>query len=310
MRILVAGATGAVGRPLVRQLVAAGHEVLGTTRSSDRMDRVRNLGAEAVVLDASETSAIGPAVRKAEPEIVINQLTELPDKIDLKKAAESLAPTTKLRAEAGPALVEAAREVGARRVISQSIAFNYAPEGDWVKAEDAPLRAPADGPPRDPGTGAARLEQATVEAEGIEGVALRYGYFYGPGTFFDPDGSTYADVKARRYPIVGKGTGVFSFIHVEDAASATVAALDGPQGIYNVVDDDPAPLAEWLNHYAEVLGAKPPRRVPFWLAKLVGGEMAVRALDLRGADNAKAKRDLGWAPKYPSWREGFRTELG
>ncbi len=215
-----------------------------------------------------------------------------------------------MRAEAGPALIEAARGAGARRVISQSIAFNYAPEGDWVKGEDAPLRAPADGPARDPGTAAARLERATLEAEGVEGVVLRYGYFYGPGTYYARDGSTAADVLARRYPIVGEGTGVFSFIHVEDAAAATLAALAGPPGAYNIVDDDPAPLAEWLPYYAEVLGAKPPRRIPLWLAKLVAGDTATSALTLRGADNSKAKRELGWEPRYASWREGFRAELG
>ena len=309
MRVLVAGATGAIGRPLVPLLVEAGHEVLGATRSSDRMDRVRALGAEPVVLDAADLEAIAPAVAEARPDIVVNQLTDLPERIDMRKANQSLASTTKLRAEAGPALIEAARAAGTRRVISQSIAFNYAPEGDWVKDESAPLRAPAEGPAADPGTGAARLERATIEAEGIEGVALRYGYFYGPGTFFDPAGSTYADVLKRRYPIVGKGTGVFSFIHVADAAAATVAAIAGPPGVYNVVDDDPAPLREWLPAYAEAIGAKPPRRVPLWLARLVAGQMAVSALNLRGASNAKAKRELGWAPRYASWREGFRAEL-
>jgi nucleoside-diphosphate-sugar epimerase len=307
--VLVAGATGAIGRPLVPMLVEAGHEVVGTTRSSDRMDRVRALGAEPLVLDATDVAAIAPAVASARPDVVINQLTDLPDKIDLRKAAKSLAPTTRLRAEAGPALIEAARAAGARRVISQSIAFNYAPEGDWVKDEEAPLRAPAEGPVADPGTAAARLERATIEGEGIEGVVLRYGAFYGPGTFYARDGSTAADVLARRYPIVGKGTGVFSFIHVADAASATVAAVSGPPGIYNVVDDEPATLAEWLPFYAEVLGAKPPRRIPLWIARLVAGQMATSALTLRGAANAKAKRELGWAPRLASWREGFRAEL-
>jgi 2-alkyl-3-oxoalkanoate reductase len=291
-------------------LIDAGHEVVGTTRSSDRMDRVRALGAEPAVLDATDVEAIGPLLADVKPDVVINQLTDLPEKIDLRKATESLAATTRLRAEAGPALIEAARAAGARRMISQSIAFNYAPEGDWVKDESAPLRAPADGPAADPGTAAAQLERATLEAVGIEGVVLRYGYFYGPGTFYARDGSTAADVLTRRYPIVGKGTGVFSFVHVADAASATVSAVEGPAGVFNVVDDEPAALSEWLPVYAELLGAKPPRRVPLWLARLVAGRMATSALTLRGADNARAKRELGWTPRYASWREGFRAELG
>ncbi|HEX2360400.1 MAG TPA: NAD(P)-dependent oxidoreductase [Solirubrobacterales bacterium] len=311
MRILVAGATGAIGRPLLPLLSDAGHDVVGTTRSRDRIDRVRRLGAEPAVLDGGDVDAIGALVADLKPDVVINQLTDLPERIDLRKTRESLATTTQLRARAGPALARAAAAAGVRRLISQGQAFSYAPEGDWVKSEEAPLRrasGPAEG---DPLAALHALERATLETPGLDGVMLRYGFFYGPGTYYARDGSTARDVLARRYPIVGKGSGVFSFIHVDDAAAATAAAAErGGPGAYNVVDDDPAPLSGWLPFYAEVLGAKKPRRVPLWMARLVAGPAAVAALDLRGASNAKAKRELGWSPRYPSWRQGFREALG
>jgi nucleoside-diphosphate-sugar epimerase len=193
-------------------------------------------------------------------------------------------------------------------VISQSIAFIYAAEGEGLKDEDAPLREPAGR--GDPAAAVQTLEAATLGTEGVEGVVLRYGYFYGPGTYFAPTGSTAHDVRRRRYPVLGSGDGVFSFIHVDDAAAATVAAVErGAPGVYNVVDDEPAPMREWLPAYAEAIGAKRPLRVPLWLAKRVGGPMVASAAELRGASNAKAKAELGWGPRHPSWRQGFRDAL-
>lgn len=310
-RVLVAGATGAIGRPLLPLLVAAGHEVVGTTRSRDRFGLISAAGAEPVQLDGGDLDAVRAIVAERRPDVVINQLTNLPDRLDLRKTGESIASTSRLRSEAGPALADSTAAAGARRLISQSVAFMYAPEGDWIKDEEAPLRSSPDGPEADPGTATARLEQATLGTPGIDGVVLRYGYFYGPGTYYAADGTTARDVIARRYPIVGRGTGVFSFVHVDDAAAATAAAVErGAPGVFNVVDDDPAPLSEWLPAYAEALGAKRPRRIPLWLARLVAGPTATSALSMRGASNAKAKRELGWEPRHPSWRQGFRDALG
>jgi nucleoside-diphosphate-sugar epimerase len=312
MRVLVAGATGVIGRPLVKQLSAAGHEVLGTTRSPERAEAVRGLGAEPVVVDARDTDALRAAVIDARPEVVINQLTNLPPKLDYKRPAETFGPTTELRGKVGPVLAGAAAESGARRLIVQSVCFLYASTGKRAHAEDDGL---IDLPPELPAAQGAialeTLERSTLETPGIEGVVLRYGFFYGPGSAYASDGGWAGDARKRRLPIVGKGTGIFSFIHMDDAVSATIAALDRGSGIYNVCDDDPGPMSEWLPAYAEALGAKRPRRVPVWLASLVGGKQAaVMSTALEGASNEKAKRELGWQPRYPSWRQGFREALG
>lgn len=312
MRVFVAGATGAIGRPLVRQLVEAGHEVTGTTRSPERAARLEEQGATAAIVDAFDRERVMEAVAAAQPEVVVHQLTDLPEAIDLRKLDESYRGNDRIRREATPHLIDAARAAGARRIVAQSIAFLYAPEGGAVKDEDDPawVAAPA---PLDRGIGTVvGVERAVTEAEGIEGVVLRYGFFYGPGTYYAADGSTATEVRKRRYPLVGSGSGVFSYIHVEDAASATIAALDrGAPGIYNVVDDEPAPMRDWLPVYADALGAKAPRRFPAFLARVIAGRFATAmALDLRGASNAKAKRELGWTPRYASWREGFAAELG
>jgi nucleoside-diphosphate-sugar epimerase len=312
MRVFLAGASGAIGRPLLPLLVGAGHEVVGTTRSEEKADAIREAGAEPAIVDALDAEAFGRAVSEARPEVVINQLTSLPDALDFRDP-ETFAATNRLRSEAGPALAAAAAEAGARRLLAQSVAFFYAPVGDRVKGEEDPLIEP---PPESPMAGGVaslrELERSTLEAPGLDGLVLRYGYFYGPGTHYAPDGGTAEMVRKRRFPVVGRGGGVFSFIHVEDAAEATVAAVErGSPGVYDVVDDDPAPLREWLPLYAEALGAKRPHRVPVWLARLVAGrEAAGLATELRGASNAKAKRELGWAPRYPSWRLGFREALG
>jgi len=311
MKVFVAGASGAIGRPLVRQLVAAGHEVTGTTRREERAEEIRAAGAKAVVCDALDGAALGAAVKEASPEVVVNQLTRLPQRYDPRKASFYEA-TNRLRGEGGRNLLEGARAAGARRFLTQSIAFLYAPEGDWVKDEDA---RPFDDAPGHFGPAVKTMlghELEVLGSTGPEGLVLRYGQLYGPGTYYARDGHLGREGSRRRFPIVGPGTGTFSFLHVEDAVGATVAALDrGAPGIYNVADDEPAPLREWLPIFAEALGAKPPRRVPVWLARLLAGSAtAAMATQLRGASNAKAKRDLAWSPRYPSWRQGFREALG
>jgi 2-alkyl-3-oxoalkanoate reductase len=311
MKVFVAGASGAIGRPLVRRLAAAGYEVTGATRREDRAEEIRAAGAEAVVVDAFDAPALEAAVKDAAPDVVVNQLTSLPQRYDPRKAS-FYEGTNRVRREGGHNLVEAARAAGARRFLTQSISFLYAPEGDWVKDEEA---RPFDDAPGHFGPAVRVMvdhEREVVESPDFEGLALRYGQFYGPGTYFAGDGHLGREVQRRRFPVVGEGTGTFSFLHLEDAAAATLAALDhGAPGVYNVVDDEPAPLSEWLPVYAEALSAKPPRRVPVWLARLVAGKaVADTAVSLRGASNAKAKRELGWQPSYASWRQGFREALG
>jgi nucleoside-diphosphate-sugar epimerase len=279
------------------------------TRREEKAAEIREAGGEAVVCDVFDTAALNEAVAAARPEAVVHALTALPSRF--KPKADYLAGTNRVRTEGTRNLVAAAQGAGARRVVAESVAFFYEPEGDWVKDEEAPLfRDP-------PGRFAAgcdalvELEERVTSAEGLEGVVLRFGWFYGPGTYYDRGGSLAEETLKRRNPIVGSGDGVFSFIHVDDAAAAIVAALDhGSPGIYNVVDDEPAPLREWLPAYADALGAKPPRRVPAWLARLVAGaDLASTAVSMRGASNAKAKRELSWQPAHPSWRQGFRKSL-
>jgi nucleoside-diphosphate-sugar epimerase len=311
MKIFVAGASGAIGGPLVRQLLAAGHEVTGMTRHQERAARMRDAGARAVVCDAFDRAALERAVAEAAPDVVVNQLTSLPRKYDPRRAS-FYAATNRVRGEGGHNLVEAARAAGVRRFLTQSIAFLYAPEGGWVKDEEA---RPFSDAPGHFGPSVETLlahEREVLECPDFTGLVLRYGQFYGPGTYLAADGYMGREVRRRRFPVVGPGTGMFSFLHVEDAAGATLAALErGGAGVYNVADDEPARLSEWLPVYAEALGAKPPRRVPVWLAKLVAGSsVAASAVELRGASNAKAKRELGWEPRHPSWREGFRAALG
>jgi len=310
MRVFVAGASGAIGQPLVRQLVAAGHEVTGMTRREERAEEIRAAGATAIRCNVFSLDDVNNALHLTEPEVVINQLTSLPRKYNPRRAS-FYAETDRVRREGGHNLVEASRAAGVRRFLTQSIAFLYAPEGEWVKDEDARPFDDAPGHFRSAVEAMLSHEREVVECPDFEGLVLRYGQFYGPGTYYAADGHLGREVRRRRFPIVGPGTGTFSFLHVEDAAGATVAALDrGAAGVYNVVDDEPAPLHEWLPVYAKALGAKPPRRVPVWLAKLVAGSsVAQMAVGLRGASNAKAKRELGWQPRYPSWRDGFSEDL-
>jgi 2-alkyl-3-oxoalkanoate reductase len=307
MKVFVAGASGAIGRPLVRQLVAAGHEVTGMTRREERAEQIRAAGASAAVCDVFDAAALEAAVRAAAPEAVVHLLTALPPRIDYRAKEDPLAPTNRVRGEGTRNLIAAAKAAGARRIVAESVAFFYAPQGDWVKDEDAPLFHGAPPPFGDAAEALAGLERQVTEAEGMEGIVLRFGWLYGPGTYYDRDGSLTEDAHKRRMPVVGKGTGTFSFVHVEDAASAVLAALErGAPGAYNVVDDEPAPMREWAPAFAEAVDAKKPLRVPAWLARLVAGAgAATMATQLRGASNAKAKHELGWQPRYPSWRQGF-----
>jgi 2-alkyl-3-oxoalkanoate reductase len=309
MKVFVSGASGAIGRFLVPQLLEAGHDVVGMTRRQERADALSALGARGVVVDALDREAVRRAVLDAEPEAVIDELTSLPRDYDLRDK-HLYDANDEIRSKGTPALHDAAREAGVRRFVMQSIAFVYEPQGGWVKSEDDPVWL---GAPMPFGRSVKVVydnEQRVVCADDLEGVVLRYGFLYGPGTYFASDGSIAAQVRKRRFPVVGKGEGMSSYVHLHDAATATVAALERGRGIYNIVDDDPAPLHDWLPLYAEAIGAKKPRRVPIWLARLfAGGSVASMATIVRGASNAKAKAQLGWVPVLPSWREGFRTAL-
>ncbi len=306
MRILLAGATGAIGRPLVPQLVAAGHEVIGTTRSAARADALRTAGATPVVCDLLEPGQPRALVADHRPDVVIDQLTSLPDDFDLRRK-DVYDANDRIRRAGSGALIAAAAELGVQRYVLQSIAFLYAPVGGPVKSEDDPVWDDAP-EPFARSVGVVRANERALLAAPFAGLVLRYGFFYGPGTYFADDGSTTRQIRARRYPIVGSGDGVLSLVHVADAAAATlVAAERGASGVYNVVDDEPTPVRDWLPAVAQLLGAKPPRRVPAWLARLLAGPYAVAAATaVRGASNEKAKRDLGWRPLLPSWREGLR----
>ena len=297
----------------MRQLVQAGHEVSGTTRSESRAGLIREDGGDPVVVDALDRGALLSAVAGARPDAVVHQLTLIPSEINPRKMAEQFEVTDRLRTEGTHNLVDAARAAGARRVIAQSIAFVYRMDGrpDEVKTESDPLMGD-DAPQSVRGIAAAvaEMERTVLDAGGI---VLRYGYFYGPGTSYAAsDGATAQRVRKRGFPIMGDGAGVFPFIHVDDAAAATVAALErGDPGVYNVVDDEPAPLREWMPVYAEAVGAKPPRRVPKLAARIAAGKMAAEgATKMRGVSNEKAKRELGWEPRYPSWRQGFFEAAG
>jgi len=306
MRVFLAGATGVIGRVLLPQLIRSGHDVVAMTRAAERRDELRAAGAEPVVCDALDAEALRTAVTAARPQAVIHQLTSLPSRLEPRKYATQLAATNRLRREGTGNLVAAAQAAGAERIVAQSIAFAYAPEGGWVKDEGAPLGL-ALPPPMSEAIGAvAELERQVLEAGG---TVLRYGYLYGPQTGFHPDGYYAELARKRQFPIVGSGQGRWSFVHVDDAAEATVAALErGEPGVYNVVDDEPAPVSDWVPVFAESVGAKRPFRVPAWLARLIAGRVAVAGMTAqRGASNAKAKSELGWAPTHATWRDGFRA---
>jgi len=312
MRIFLAGATGAIGQRLVPLLVDAGHEVVGSTRTPAKVDGLRLAGVTPVVLDGRDGDAVRLAVLEAEPEVVIHQMTALSGNLDLRHFAESFAETNRLRTETTDRLIDAAVEAGAKRFIAQSFAgWPNEQSGGPVKTEEAPLNTDPPKQVHETLGAILHLESVTTGTPGIEGLALRYGGLYGAGNALGKDGVMLEAVVKRQMPIVGGGSGIWSFLHIDDAAQATALAVDrGAPGIYNIVDDEPAPVSEWLPYLAEVLGARKPRRVPVWLARLIVGEPLVSMMTkIRGSSNAKAKRELGWKLEYPSWRVGFRDGL-
>ena len=310
MRVFVAGGTGVIGRRLVPQLVARGHQVTATTTSETRLGLLSHLGADAVVLDGLDAAAVGEAVAAARPDAIVNEMTALSEthagKPNLRRPDRFFATTSRLRTEGTDHLLAAAQAAGVSNFVAQGAAiFNGTREGGWVKTEEDPLDMATLARKLVEGTKAIRhLEDAVVSAGG---AVLRYGSLYGPGATDDQ----VKLVRRRMFPLVGGGTGYFSWVHLDDAASATVLAVEQrAAGIFNIVDDEPAPVSQWLPYLAECAGAKPPRRLPKWLARLVAGEMVVGMMtEGRGFSNAKAKRDLGWQLQYPSWRQGFREEL-
>jgi 2-alkyl-3-oxoalkanoate reductase len=300
MRVFVAGASGAIGSHLLPELVARGHEVIGTSRSPEKSDRLDALGAEPIVLDLLDSGAVRRAVTTARPDAIVHEATALTGLSDLRNPDKAFAQTNRLRTEGTDALLAAARDIDVRRFVAQSFtSWPYAREGGPVKTEEDPLDPKPVSTMRETLDAIRHVEQAVV---GAGGIALRYGGFYG-----SPDDAQLELVRKRRFPIVGDGGGIWSFIHLDDAATATALALEaGAPGIYNVVDDEPAPVSEWLPVLADVIHAKPPRHVPRWLARILAGEAGVALMtEIRGASNEKAKRELGWTLRYPSWRQGF-----
>jgi nucleoside-diphosphate-sugar epimerase len=312
MKVFIAGASGAVGKRLVPLLVEHGHQVTGTTRS--RPEAVRSLGATAVTLDVLDRDATIAAVAAARPDVVVHQATALKGALTNPRHIDrAFATTNRLRSEGTDNLLAAAQKAGAERFVAQSFAgWPSAREGGPVKTEDDPLDPDPPAALRPVLDAIRHLERAVTSAEGLEGVVLRYGGFYGPGTSMERGGGEQTEmVRKRRMPIVGDGGGIWSLVHIDDVATATLAAIErGTTGIYKVSDDEPAPVREWLPVLADALGAKPPRRVPRWLARLVGGEATVVMMtEIRGSSNAKARRELGWAPRYATWRDGFASGL-
>jgi nucleoside-diphosphate-sugar epimerase len=312
MKVFVAGGAGAIGRKLVPQLVGADHHVVATTRSPKGAEEIRSMGAEPAIVDGLDEQGMVDAVTRAQPEVVVHEMSALAGKPDLRHFDRWFATTNQLRTKGTDYLVRAAREAGARRLIVQSYSgWPNIRKGDAVKTEEDPLDPDPPKWQRESLDAIRYIEKVVPVAEGLEGVVLRYGGLYAAGTGGLSD-EILELIRKRRFPVVGDGAGVWSFVYTGDAASATVAALDrGTPGIYNVVDDDPAPASVWLPYLAEVIRAKPPRRVPVWLGQILAGEVPVSMMTrIRGSSNAKARRELGWTPRYPSWREGFAAEAG
>jgi nucleoside-diphosphate-sugar epimerase len=301
-----------IGPVLVPLLVKDGHQVSAMTRTPGKIDALEAMDAEPVLCDVYDADRLRDAVLAARPEVVISHLTDLPRQFNPRKIKEAYARNDRVRGQGSENLIAAAEAAGARRFLWQTVSFMTRPVGPPVLDETAPLWADA------PGRAATsirlheRMERLITGNRNLEGIVLRFGFWYGPRTGFASDGAIGKAVKKRRYPIVGNGGAMSQFVHVDDVAEATIAAMTGGgSGVYNITDDDPAPMREWLPEYARALGAKPPRRVPVWLAKfLVGGFLAAQATQMRGASNEKAKRELDWKPRYASWREGFQTALG
>lgn len=313
MRVFVAGSTGAIGKFLVPKLLESGHDVIALSRSARKVASLEQMGAEVTLADALDAQELTAAVQKADPEVIIHQLTALVGAGNFKRMDEEFEQTNRLRTEATDTLLTAGRQVGARRFIVQSFCgWPFAREGGAVKSEDDPLDPNPPASFRKILEAIRYLEEAVLRARDLEAFALRYGILYGPGTAIAKAGSVVELVRKRKLPLVGDGGGIWSFTHVQDAADATVAAVShGAPGIYNVVDDEPAPVATWLPFLAQTVGAKPPRRLPAWLARFAIGDGGVSMMTkIRGGSNAKVKRNLGWRPIYPSWRRGFVEGLG
>jgi nucleoside-diphosphate-sugar epimerase len=309
MKVFVAGATGAIGMQLVPRLVGKGHDVVGMTRSESKQDAVRALGATPVVADALDPAQVAELLATVEPDVIVHQLTAISTP-DPRHFDRDFALTNRLRTEATDHMLSAGRAVGIERFVAQSYcAWPYARVGGPVKSEGDPLDPTPAREMRESLAAIRHLEAAVLGADWTEGIVLRYGAFYGPGTSLSPGGEQFEMVRKRRYPVVGGGGGVWSFVHIADAADATVEAVEhGGRGVYNVADDEPAPVAEWLPALAQMLGAKKPRHVPRFIGRMFAGEAgAVMMTEIRGASNAKAKRELGWRPQHSSWREGFAT---
>ena len=308
MRVFVAGATGAIGNQLVPRLAAAGHEVVGMTRSESKQAMLHELGAVPAVADALDPDQVAEAVGRAKPDVIVDQLTAI-GALDLRHFDRDFAMTNRLRTEGTDYLLSAGQAVGVRRFVAQSVAGYgaYARTGGPVKSEQDPLDPAPAHEMRQTLAAIRHLEEAVLGARWTEGIVLRYGAFYGPGTTLAPGEEQFELIRKRKFPLVGNGAGVWSFIHVADAAEATEAAVEhGGRGVYNVVDDDPAPVAEWLPALAQTLGAKKPMRVPRFVGRLFAGQVGEMMMtELRGASNAKAKREFAWRPGHPSWREGF-----
>jgi nucleoside-diphosphate-sugar epimerase len=308
MKVFLAGATGALGKRLIPRLIANGHSVVGTTRSEAKAPLLWDLGAKPLVVNALDHDGVIAAVVAEQPDAIVHQLTALAG-VDFRKFEKSFELTDRLRSEGTDILLAAANAAGVERFVAQSYAgWPYARTGGNVKREDDPLDPEPAKQTRRSLDAIRHLESAVTKANGI---VLRYGGFYGPGTGLEPSGEQLEAVRKRQFPLLGDARGIWSFVHIDDAAAATVAALEhGRPGIYNIVDDDPAPVAEWLPYLAEVAGAKPPRHLPLWLGRMVGGEHMVVLMDeARGASNEKARRELGWEPSHHSWRTGFPDVL-
>jgi nucleoside-diphosphate-sugar epimerase len=308
MRVFVAGATGAIGKQLVPRLAAAGHEVHGMTRSESKQALLDELGAVPVVADALDPGEVAEAVGRARPDVIVHQLTAI-GAVNMRRFDRDFALTNRLRTEGTDHLLSAGQEVGVRRFVAQGVGSYaaYARTGGPVKSEEDPLDPTPAREMRETQAAIRHVEEAVLGARWAEGIVLRYGVLYGPGTSMAPGEEQFELVRRRKFPLVGDGGGVWSFIHIADAAEATVAAIEhGTRGVYNVVDDDPATVAEWLPALAAELGAKKPMRVPRFVGRRFAGEAGVVMItDVRGASNAKAKRELGWRPAHPSWRQGF-----
>jgi nucleoside-diphosphate-sugar epimerase len=313
MKIFVAGASGAVGKRLVPLLVGRGHVVLATTRSADKATELKALGAEPVVMDALDRAAVVRALESSRPEVVVHQLTALSQAKSLKRFDQEFAVTNRLRTQGTDNLLEGARAAGVRRFVAQSFTGWTNPRyGSRVKTEEDPLDPHPPHSMRQTLDAIRYVEQVVGDSRDADGIVLRYGSLYGPGTHFGPGGDILEAVRRRRFPIVGSGAGMWSFIHVDDIAMATVIAAEGaPPGVYNVVDDEPAEAGTWVPELARVAGARPPRHVPVWFARLMIGDAGVAMMtQSRGSSNAKVKHAFNWQPSHRTWREGFRSDLG